>query len=184
MQTHIDLPWGDGIYTFRLPLPQIAELQAKTKTGIGTLYAKLLNGRYLRKGLEGVENFGNPSQADYSFEDVYHTVKQALIGGKAGIVDGQPVEVSPQRAVELMGLYAYPARPMQELWDTAVAILTVTCEGWDDGSSEETKKKEQEQSGPETSSTSTAAETTGGLTTDEPLECSRSPDTASKTAGE
>ena len=165
MQTHIDLPWGDGIYTFRLPLPQIGELQAKAKTGVGTLYAKLLRGRYLRKGLKGVENFGDPSQADYSFEEVYHTVKQALIGGKHGFVDGEDVEVSPQRALELMELYAYPARPMQELWDLAVAILTVTCEGWDDGSSPDVKKKERTNA---KRGQRTAKGSTAGLTTDAP----------------
>lgn len=141
MRTAIELAWGDGTYLFRLPLPLLIELQNKTGLGVGELYAKLLRGRYLIPQKDGsAVPVGDPSQGAFAVLDVLEPIRLGLIGGNKGLVNGQDVQVSAIRASELMEAYAYPAAPLKDAWDTAVAILSVAVEGWNDPS--DLKKKE------------------------------------------
>ena len=43
----IELNFGDGAYTFALPLPQIAELQRKCDIGIGGLFGRVTKGCFV-----------------------------------------------------------------------------------------------------------------------------------------
>lgn len=58
----VELEFGDGWHTFRLPLARLAELQEKCKAGIGTIYVRVLSGEFYA-------------------EDLYETVRLGLIGG-------------------------------------------------------------------------------------------------------
>lgn len=124
MQTHIDLAFADGTYTFALGLAQIHELQTKCKIGIGGLYARVLQGR-----LTEDVTIGHPAYAAYHLEDLVETVRQGLIGGGVGMADGKEVKVGALRANELVERYLLPM-PLTEQWELAAAILFAKIEGY------------------------------------------------------
>lgn len=136
MQTHIDLPFADGEYRFALGLAQLHELQTKCKTGIGALYARVLQGR-----VPDSPDIGHPLYGAYQIDDLYETVRQGLIGGGEGRVDGAPVVVTPMRANELVERYLH-ALPLAEAWKLAAAILFAKIEGYAPAIDEAKKKAE------------------------------------------
>lgn len=123
----VDIVFGDGTYTFRLPLVLVNELQRKTGKGIGKLFATVLKGRYV---LPDGGGFGMPTEAEYAVGDLLETIRLGLLGGGRGTVNGEEVKVDPALAQSLMETYCYPARPLNEAWELATAILTVCCEGY------------------------------------------------------
>jgi hypothetical protein len=128
MSTAIDLAFADGIYTFDLGLAQINEIQSKCGAGIGAVYARVLKGRYFIAELA----IGNPAEAEYRIEDLIAVIKQGLIGGGRGVVDGQDVVVTAFRANELVENYVLAAgKPLKEAWTIAAAVLTARIEGYD-----------------------------------------------------
>jgi hypothetical protein len=134
MRTEIDLQFADGQYLFKLGLAQIRELQDKTGTGIGALYARVLQGRIGDRLVEG-----HPAFAAYHVDDLRETVRQGLIGGRGGRVDDADVLVTPLRANELVERYL-DAMPLAEQWNLAAAILFALVEGYAD---EESPRDEQ-----------------------------------------
>lgn len=144
MRTHIDLPFADGEYRFALGLAQIHELQTKCKAGIGAIYARVLQGR-----VPDDPSVGHPLYAVYQVDDLYETVRQGLIGGGEGRVDGQTVTVTAMRANELVERYLH-ALPLAEVWELAAAILFAKIEGYAPALDEAKKKAEPE---PQTSAT-------------------------------
>lgn len=126
MQTHIDLEFADGSYTFRLGLAQVAILQDKCGCGIGALYARLMRGRYLMEDV----SIGLTTEAEFRAEDVVEVIRQGLIGGGKGEVDGTPVLVSTITANKLVAGYVFPERPLKEGWNVAVAVLMACVEGY------------------------------------------------------
>jgi hypothetical protein len=125
MQTHIDLFFADGEYRFALGLEQINELQNKCGDGIGAIYARVLQGR-----VNGDVGAGHPAYAAYNLADLDETIRQGLVGGRQGIVDGKPVTVEPMRANQLVANYL-PAMPLAKRWDMAAAILFAKIEGFE-----------------------------------------------------
>lgn len=129
--TEINLPFADGVYRFALGLQQIDEIQracggVNNGGGIGAVYARVLAGR-----IPGaVQEPGHPAYAAYSQADLLEPVRQGLIGGGAGEVDGQPVKVTSIRAAELIERYFLPL-PMAEQWTLAAAILFAKIEGYE-----------------------------------------------------
>lgn len=130
MRTAIDLQFANGAYSFKLGLAQIRELQEATKTGIGALYARVLQGRMGERLEEGHPAFGA-----YHVDDLRETVRQGLIGGAQGMVDGAPVLVTSLRAGELVERYLDPM-PLAAQWDLAAAILYALVEGYSDAESD------------------------------------------------
>jgi hypothetical protein len=129
MQTQVDLACFDGIYTFRLGLGQIRELEAKCDAGVGAIYARTLRGRY---GLGDGEIM--PTEGEYRFSELVEILRQGLIGGKHGYVDGIDVLVSAPRAMELINNYVLdgPDRiVMRQTWALAAAVLTALIEGYE-----------------------------------------------------
>ncbi|MEG3086182.1 gene transfer agent family protein [Sphingomonas sp. PB4P5] len=124
-QTWIDLEFADGVYTFKLGLKQIAELQTKVGCGIGALNARVLRGRYL---LDGVA-IGLHNEAEYKYEDLTETIRLGLIGGGAGEVNEQPVAVTSIVANRLVDNYVH-GWPMEEAWKLAATILDVCIRGY------------------------------------------------------
>lgn len=136
----IQLQFADGDYYFRLPTRLVDELQRKCgvvvqhpqygqmtlPTGVGAIVNRVLRGRYrLRDG----EAFGEPLEADFHHNDLWWTIRLALIGGGRGEVDGQEVLVNPIRADELMATYVEPM-PWGERWTLAAAILQACMQGY------------------------------------------------------
>lgn len=127
---NITLPFGDGDYLFALFVPQIGELQTKCGIGIGGLFARVLRGRYV---LNDGRNVGMPTEGEYYLADLTETIRLALIGGNSGVVDGETVKVDPVRAKQLVEAYVFPARPLDEAWTLAAAILSALINGYQPG---------------------------------------------------
>ena len=129
MQTWVDLPFADGRYLFRLGLAQIAELERKCDAGIGRIYARTRAGRY---GFEPGEAL--PDQGEYRWAELVEVIRQALIGGGEGLVDGNDVKVSPVRANDLVEAYLLGATDKRmvgtNVWALAYTILNALIEGY------------------------------------------------------
>lgn len=123
---YIDLEFGDGEYRFALPLAQIDELQRKAGAGIGALFARTL------KGANRIANdvVLAPANAEFYALDLIETVRQGLIGGGRGTVDGQEVKVDPSRAQRLVAAYLLN-QPLAVAWELAVSILGAVIVGYD-----------------------------------------------------
>lgn len=148
-QTSIDLEFGDGTYTFALKLPGIKAIQDACGIGIGGLYARLLRGRYVFE--DGP--VGNSAEAEFYVGDLVEVIRQGLIGGGAGEVNGGPVVVTPLMATRLIDTYVM-TQPLKAAWSIAVAVCMACIDGYDPPA---IKKKEVSASEP----------TTDGLTTQE-----------------
>lgn len=137
MQTHVDLAFADGTYRFALGLAQIHELQLKCKIGIGGLYARVVQGR-----MADDVSVGHPAYGAYHVDDLIETVRQGLIGGEYGLVDGAEVKVGPMRANDLVTRYLMPM-PLVDQWNLAAAILYAKIEGYTppEGIADRDKKK-------------------------------------------
>ncbi len=123
--THINLAIADGSYRFALGLAQIPELQLKCDIGIGGLYARVVQGR-----MTDDITVGHSAYAAYHVNDLIETVRQGLIGGGEGLVDGQNVKVGALRANDLVERYLMPM-PLVEQWNLAAAILFAKIEGYE-----------------------------------------------------
>jgi len=129
VQTWIDLKFADGEYSFRLGLPQIAEIERKCGAGIGAIYARTLRGRY---GIGDDEIM--PTEADYRFPELVEVIRQGLIGGASGVVDKMEVKVSSVRANDLIDAYVLGISErrmaLRQTWALAAAILAALIEGY------------------------------------------------------
>lgn len=129
MQTWIDLPFADGRYVFKLGLEQIKEIERKCADGIGAIYGRTRKGRY---GFASGEAL--PDEGQYRWPELVEVVRQSLIGGGDGIVDGADVKVSAVRANDLIESYLLGATDkrmaMTEVWALAYAILVALIEGY------------------------------------------------------
>jgi hypothetical protein len=132
VQTHIDLAFADGTYRFALGLAQIHELQTKCGAGIGAIYARVLQGR-----MPEDITVAHPQYGAYHVDDLVETVRQGLIGGGQGWVDGADVKVPALRANELVERYLLPM-PLVQQWNLAASILYAKIDGFVDP---EAKKK-------------------------------------------
>lgn len=138
----IELNFGDGEYLFALTVPRLIELQEKTGDGIGELHARMMKG--VVRSSEGIALI--PNYAEFRILDLIETIRQALIGGGKGIVEGQEVEVTPLVAQRLMENYVVDRNgnlrcTLYELWNTAFAILGVCVMGFDPPKKDEPAKE-------------------------------------------
>jgi hypothetical protein len=152
MANYIDLNFADGEYRFALGLAQIDELQRKCGAGIGAIFARVMKGS-MRQGDQIILS---PGHAEFYALDLIETIRQGLIGGKQGMVDDQPVEVTPQIAKRLVDNYVLN-QPLSQAWDLAVAILGAVILGY------ETPGKKDGAAASETPD-SQASETDGSIT--------------------
>lgn len=143
MANFIDLDFADGEYRFALPLEQIDELQRKCGCGIGQIFARTLKGA----SRQGGDLVLSPALAEFYALDLIETVRQGLIGGGEGTVDGKPVVVKPSDARRLVANYVQ-GRPLVEAWELAVSILGAVIIGYDEpgdeGNAEAAASKTQE----------------------------------------
>lgn len=124
--TALELEFADGTYLFDLKLPQLAELQEKCASGVLAIYGRLLRGRYVL----GDATIGAPAEGEARVEDMFETIRLALIGGGRGLVDGKEVTVSALTAKTLVERYCHAA-PLRESWTLAAAILGARFEGYE-----------------------------------------------------
>ncbi|AKI01426.1 Protein of unknown function (DUF3356) [Hoeflea sp. IMCC20628] len=96
--THIAF-FGDGEKTFLLPSEQILELERKTGTGIGAIYARVMTGQF-------------------QFDDIIEVIRLGLIGGGT----------TPMEAQALVEAYAKPT-PIIEVFQLAADILEARWSG-------------------------------------------------------
>lgn len=120
MQTEIDLPFADGRYSFKLPIRRIVEIEEKTGP-IDLVKHRLMHG-------------------GWSIHDVVETIRQGLIGGGKGEVNGQPIEVTALRANSLIENYV-DGHAIAEHHITAKAIIAALYVGY--APAQEAKKKAQ-----------------------------------------
>lgn len=128
-QTWIELPFADGKYIFKLGLAQIAEVERVGDAGIGRIYARTRAGRF---GFEPGEAL--PDNGEYRWLELVEIVRQGLIGGGAGFVNGAEVVVHAPRANDLVDRYLLRANDerlaMTQVWALAYAILHALIEGY------------------------------------------------------
>lgn len=125
MITSLELLFADGEYSFDLKLPQLAELQEK-RGPIFAVYGRVLKGRYL----VGDITMADTTAGEAFAEDLFETIRLALVGGGRGLVDGSEVPVSPLTAKTLVERYCH-AQPLKESWSLAAAILSARIEGYE-----------------------------------------------------
>lgn len=128
MANSIELDFADGAYLFALPLERIDELQRKTGSGIGGLFARVVKGA----NRIGDDVVLAPGSAEFYALDLIETIRQGLIGGGRGVVDGKELTVTPVLAQRLVANYVLN-RPLAEAWELAVSILGAVIVGYDDG---------------------------------------------------
>jgi hypothetical protein len=126
--TSIDLLFGDGSYTFALPLPQINELQRKCDIGIGGLFGRVTKGCFVDPGSGDV--FIDAKAGEFYALDIIETIRHGLIGGGKGIVNEEEVLVTPQIANRLVDTYVL-GNPIKPNWERSVSILGACILGYD-----------------------------------------------------
>lgn len=126
MANSIDLEFADGRYTFALPLAQIDELQRKTGTGIGAIFSRVIKGASRLND----DIVLAPASAEFYALDLIETIRQGLIGGGKGEVDGGEVKVTPVLAQRLVSNYVLN-QPLSTAWEFAVSILGAVIVGYD-----------------------------------------------------
>lgn len=143
--TALELAFGDGDYLFDLKLPQLAELQ-RLRGPIFTVYARVLKGRYQI----GEQIVIRPEEGEAHAEDLFETIRLALVGGGRGLVNEVEVEVSALTAKRLVETYCHP-QPLQQSWGIAAAILAAKVQGY-----QAPEKKSPEPDATETQTPSTS----------------------------
>lgn len=142
MQTSVDIICFDGEYTFRLPMSGIVALEQKCGAGIGEIHARTLVGRYTNDGY----SFGAPLEGRYRYTDLIEIIRQGLIGGNAGFVDGQQIKVNSLLANHLINTYISADRdnPVERAWEVAASILYACVHGYAPAGESAEKKREPE----------------------------------------
>ena len=120
----LQLEFGDGQYLFKMTVHGLKEVQEKCGAGIGAVWSRLAASRLNHIGVDA----GHPEDARFRIEDIIEPIRQGLIGGGQGEVDGVPVKVTPMTANRLVDLYVIN-RPLQEGWAIAYAIMGRLVEG-------------------------------------------------------
>lgn len=125
-ESTVEFDFADGVYIGALPLPQIKELETKCGIGIGGLFARVYKGGTI---VDGKAVFV-PSFAEFYISDIVETIRQGLIGGGKGIVDGTEITVTPSIANRLIANYV-EGKPLAPNWAIAAAILGGCIRGYD-----------------------------------------------------
>lgn len=156
--THLDLAFGDGVYTFKLGLEQLGELQTQCgergkPASLGDIISRVSAGRYTH--IETGESFGDPAAMAWAIRDLTETIRLALIGGKKGrTYDGRDVVVDAYAAANLVKLYVADA-PLMAAWDLAAAILGARLVGYEGPENKPQRKKKASPKPPMTDGSTT-----------------------------
>jgi hypothetical protein len=122
----LQVEFADGVYNFKLTLHGIKEIQDKCGCGIGAVWKRLHASRLNFMG----EDHGLPQEAEWRIEDILEPIRQGLIGGGEGEVDGEPVKVNSIQANKLIERYVMD-QPLQSSWSLAYMLVAGLIEGYD-----------------------------------------------------
>ena len=122
--TYIERRFGAGTYLLWLDLPRAAAIERAADCGLMKVAGDVFTGR-----IHGADGGGAMTHGIVSPRILIEVVRQALIGGGRGMVDGEVVKVDPQEAASLLEFYGPPSRPVSELWDIATIILYAAVQG-------------------------------------------------------
>ncbi|WP_395393049.1 GTA-gp10 family protein [Novosphingobium sp. BL-8A] len=123
--TAVDLTFADGKYHFWLGLPQVVELERKCGgKSVFAMYDAMGAGLGMA-GDDPVYLGGSTAMV----AEIRETIRLGLIGGNSALIDGETVKVGPQRAIELVDTYVFPARPLTEGLHVAWSILHAAIVG-------------------------------------------------------
>lgn len=126
MQNHLTLDFGDGSYDFKLSWAACAEIERKSDAGIQAIYERVMAGHS-------------------RLVDVAEIIRQGLLGGSGGTVDGQAVECKPSIVAALIERYVTgpEACPFIESWNLAATIFHTFMQGYEPAQKDGSKKKEE-----------------------------------------
>lgn len=127
METSITLEFADGQYEFRLGLAQIHEIERKCSAGISEVFSRVMAGTLQE---DDGQILLSPMQSKFYASDLIESIRQGLIGGKSGMVDGEPVQVTPGMAAKLIKAYVED-QPLMHSWELACAILGSSMIGYE-----------------------------------------------------
>ncbi|WP_066045919.1 MULTISPECIES: GTA-gp10 family protein [Sphingomonadales] len=137
METALSLEFADGTYAFDLKLPQIIELQEKCGTigpdgarqrkGILAIYSSVMAGAAINYDGEVI---GLPEDAEAAVQEVYETIRLALVGGGEASINGETVRIAPLDAKRLMENYVH-TMPLASAWKLAKVILRAKVHGYE-----------------------------------------------------
>jgi hypothetical protein len=133
VQLNLVIDWADGSYDFRLTWAGCAEIERKSDAAIQSIYERVMLGQ------------------SHSV-DVAEIIRQGLLGGSGGTVDGQAVECKPAVVEALLKRYVTgpESRPFTESWTLASTVLHTFMVGYEpqpvagEGDAEGSKKKADE----------------------------------------
>lgn len=114
MDTGLTEVFGDGSYRLWLPMPRVVAIERETQTSILALFYNL--GEHLGISM-GETVLAGPSPA--TLRECQSVIRNALIGGNDGSVNGEAIAVGDSLGKELVDTYCYPARPAMH--DVALA---------------------------------------------------------------
>lgn len=116
MQTNLTLDWADGSYDFKLSWPGCAEVERKSNAGIQAIYERVM--------LAGAHT-----------ADVVEIIRQGLLSGAGGLVDGHEVITRGKPAIvnALIDRYVTgpDAPPFADSWSLAKAIISAYMVGYE-----------------------------------------------------
>lgn len=124
MSDTLQLDFGPGRYTFRLPMARIVECErACGDKSIVTMYEEMSAGIGLGQDDSELPRFFGAGPV--RIKDVYEVIRCAAIGGGEAEIAGETVKVSVTDAARLVGDYV-DGRPYSETVPVAWAILNAT----------------------------------------------------------
>ncbi len=124
--TAVTLPFADGRYTFALPVARVFAIERTgEKRSIFTIYDDLAGGLVPNESEGFSYAFGGSARMD----EIRAVIREGLIGGREGIVDGETIVIGQADAVRLIEGYCYPHRPAAEDAETALFILDAAIRG-------------------------------------------------------
>ncbi|MGL4640528.1 MAG: gene transfer agent family protein [Shewanella sp.] len=121
----ITLSFADGEYHFFIPYAGLAEIERKSDAAIMVIYSRMMSG-------------------EASGSDIVETIRQGLLGGSGGTVDGASVETPVHIVNSLLDRYVIgkEAQPLLETWRIAQVVLAGAMLGYEPAQ-KDTKKKRQ-----------------------------------------
>lgn len=148
METRITLPFADGEYEFWLPMSRVVAAEremgrldadgVRKPHSILTVFHDL--GTHLGVVLDGAHVLTGPMPVLPA--DAHAIIRNALVGGNRGMVNGEQIAVGDAMARNLIETYCYPARPLMHDLGLAWRILQAAVYGIDPGSKKKTDAPE------------------------------------------
>lgn len=115
---------GDGDYWLMLRMVQAIDLETSRGISISRTYGQLLGDLYEEDGKLKLLGHGDVRPAVMNA-----ILRMALLGGNCGPDHGEGTEVGPKRADQLVSLYGFPERPVEEVAAIVFRVLHAAMVG-------------------------------------------------------